>query len=202
MRAANLRRALTFTALAAALAACNATTGSAPSQQSAVWDSAIREGVDQQIAQSTARAANALETLAMIQRARTEPVARPVVESGLPEELRRLTTVEWSGPAIGLVKELAANIGYAFLESGNAPAVPAMVQVNLQDVPAAKAFEDIGLQSQAYATIIVDPNLRRVEFRHETTVAPLPSVAPAKASSPKEAVRKSAPVRGKVPAAK
>lgn len=182
MRAATLRRALVLSAAVAALGACTTTNSEtvSPARQSAVWDGAIRGEVEQQLAQSASRAANALETLAMIQRVRTEPVATPIDEAGLPPELARQTTIQWSGPAIGLVKELAASIGYSFLESGNRPATNANVSVDIRDRSAAKAFEDIGLQVQAFATVIVDPNQQRVEFRHETAAHALPAAPPAK----------------------
>lgn len=164
-----MKSAMLAGAAVALLGGCAAGTGPAPTASGTqAWDAAIQQQVDQQLAQSAARAANALETLAMIQRVRTEPVAAPIDETGLPAELARRTTVEWSGPAKELVKELAANIGYDFTETGGTAAAPAMVHVNVRDVSAAKALEDIGLQVQQWATVIVDPNLKRVEYRNES----------------------------------
>ena len=41
-----------------------------------------------------------------------------------------------------------------------------MVNVNARDVPVAKILEDIGLQVQGIAQVVVDANTKRVEFRY------------------------------------
>jgi defect-in-organelle-trafficking protein DotD len=132
------------------------------------YDPAIRSEVDQQIAQSSSQAANALQTLAMIQRARTAPAPSSLDETTLPEELRRKTTVNYSGPGDEVVKDLAGRIGYAFLETGSKPTVPSMVNLTLTDTSVGKALEDIGLQVQVTATVIVNPSARSIEYRNES----------------------------------
>jgi defect-in-organelle-trafficking protein DotD len=163
----NLRRILALSAVAS-LAACAQNDGARPTGPAVAYDPAIRTEVEQQIAQSSARAANALETLAMIQRARTAPAAPALDESGLPEELRRKTTIAFQGPADEAARSLAEQIGYGFVVTGNPPANPGLVSLDEHDVSVAKALEDLGLQAQRFATVVVDPNLRRVEFRNET----------------------------------
>ncbi|SOC25904.1 DotD/TraH family lipoprotein [Thalassospira xiamenensis] len=171
--------------IGSALSGCtqtNKTQSIQVSQREHAWDQAITSDFQQTVGQGANRAAQALENLAMIQRTRTEPEPDPINEDALPEDLRRPTTVEWSGPAITLVRELAANIGYSFIETGNKPSSPAMIQVDIRDVSAAKAFEDIGLQVQTFAKIFVDPNKRRVEFKHRTAQKPGPEMRAQKRS--------------------
>jgi len=182
-------RALALTTATISVAACQpAVQGGGPSYNAS--DVSIRAEVNQQLAQSSAEAANALKTLAMIQRTRSAPVASAIDDSGLPPELLRPTTLEWSGPAREAVKELAANIGYSFIESGAPPQKPVLVSVNIKDVSAAKAFENIGLQVQAFATVIVDPNKKRVEFRSENAGQRGPSAPPLRRSPPLRRVTK------------
>lgn len=169
MRANHTRRAMALSIVAAALAGCTATAGGGG--RDAVYDAAIRTEVEQQLAQSSARVANAHETLAMVQRARTPVRAEAVDETGLPDELRRRTTVEWSGPAVNLVRELASNIGYSFTEQGNAPANPALAQVDIRDASVVQALADLQLQVQASATIAIDPNIRRITYIHSPGAA-------------------------------
>ena len=178
MRPTHLRRLLALSAAVLSLSAC-AQQGGGVYVATVPYDPAIRGEVEQQLASSAARSANALETLSMIQRARTEPAAPTIDESGLPEELQRKTTVAFTGPAIEAARELAANIGYGFIETGNPPAAEGMVNIDEHDVSVAKALEDIGLQAQKFATVIVDPNMKRVEFRNETAYgsAPAPRLA-------------------------
>ena len=133
-----------------------------------------REALDTQteasarIAESAARAADAQQELARIQTARTVPVPAPVDEDlgNVPPDLRRLVTVEWSGPAPEAAKRVAEIVGWEFRVVGNAPASGAMVDINIRERPAAKALEDIGLQAQPFGQIVADPTVRRIEFRY------------------------------------
>lgn len=153
-----------------ALGACQTTGNTGPrtgTTEALAYDNQIRNEVNAQLGESAGRAANALETLAMIQRARTEPRAEPIDESGLPPELQRHITVSWSGPALPLVQEIAMQVGYDFAEMGNAPARSASVQIQSRSGSAAQTLVDIGLQVQRYATVIVDPNAKKITFRHE-----------------------------------
>ena len=177
---------LGVTASAALLVGC-ATTGSPDAPR--VYDQAIRTEVEQQLAQSAARSANALETLALVQRSRT-PVPGPAVdEDALPAELRVKTTVDWSGPATGILRDLARNVGYGFFETGNAPSNPIVVTLVARDQAVGRVLADVGLQVQRVATVIIDPNARRIELRHEVgasgaAVAPTRGVRPARAGQP------------------
>lgn len=125
----------------------------------------------QRLSESAARAAQAQEELARIQAARTAPAPKPVDETlaGVPAELRRPTTIEWSGPGHEAARKIAAIIGYDFRIVGNPPATPPMVSVSIRDLPAVKALEDIGNQSQPFAQLIVDAELKRMEYRFLAT---------------------------------
>lgn len=166
-----LLRGAAALALPFLLAACAQTSAPAPDLE---WDSRSISIIEDRIADSARRSTNALETLAMIERARTEPISSGVSESlrDLPEELLRSTTLEWSGPAVQLTRRLSESIGYSFLEQGAAPAVPVMVHVSVEDMPVIKAFEQIGMHLQPVAAIVVDPNVKRVEFVHGPVSAP------------------------------
>lgn len=120
------------------------------------------------LAESAERASKAQEELARIQEARTRPAPKPFDETlaNVPQELRKAVTIEWSGPAPEAARRVAQTVGYGFTIVGNPPATPPIVNVSLREVAAAKAFEDIGLQSQPFGQVVVDPNARRVEFRY------------------------------------
>jgi defect in organelle trafficking protein DotD len=122
--------------------------------------------VDRQIAESVERVAKATETLARVQVARTAPTPSALDETNLPEELKRPATIDWSGPAHLAAEKVAKLIGYQFKLTGNPPSVPPMINVSVQDVSAAKALEDIGLQAFPFGEVAVDPNVKRVEFRY------------------------------------
>lgn len=119
------------------------------------------------LSESAARAAKAQEDLARIQAARTPPAPKPLNENmdGVPAELRRPVTIQWSGPGEEAARRFAALIGYSFATVGQRPATPPMVSISYVDWPAAKVYEDLGLQSAPFAQVVLDARTRRVEYR-------------------------------------
>lgn len=120
------------------------------------------------LAESASAAAAAQEELVRIQTARTLPAPAPINENlaGVPEALRRPTTMQWSGPGEEPTRRIAGIVGYDFRVVGNPPATKPMINVSLDNVPAVKALEDIGNQVQPFAQIVVDANLKRIEYRY------------------------------------
>jgi defect in organelle trafficking protein DotD len=151
--------------LAVALAGCSSRIKDSRTEE---LDSASRQMVADSLAQSADRAARAQESLAQVERARSEPAPPSLDVTGLPPELRRQATMTWSGPGAAAARETAGLIGYEFRVVGNPPAAQPMVNVNARDLPVAKILEDIGLQVQGSAQVVVDANLKRVEFRYVT----------------------------------
>ena len=152
-------------ALATALAGCASKVRDSRTEE---LDSASRQMVADSLAQSAERAARAQETLAQVERARTEPAPPSLDVTGLPQELRRPATMTWSGPGVEAARETAGLIGYEFRIVGNPPPSAPMVNINAHDLPVAKILEDIGLQVQGSAQVVVDANVKRVEFRYVT----------------------------------
>lgn len=180
-----------------ALAGCNQPNATATANGGG-FNPEIQAEVEQSIAQSAAEASNALETLAMVQRTRTPPTAPIVDDSGMPPELKRQATVGFTGPSVELAKEMAQDIGYAFTIEGPEPKTPGIISIDAKDEPVFRVFEDVGLQSASFATVIVDPNQKRVLFRyaspHNVFASNQPPEAP-KVSPPKTTAPKPHPVR-------
>ena len=88
------------------------------------------------LADSADRAARSQEELARIQTARTAPAPKPVEENlaGVPDDLRRTATMEWTGPAEEAARRMAVMVGWEFRVIGNPPATPVMVNVSMRDV--------------------------------------------------------------------
>ncbi|EPX78066.1 DotD/TraH family lipoprotein [Salipiger mucosus] len=146
------------------------------------WDSEAARQIDDTLSEAAERSANANETLAQIERTRTAPTEDAMDAedlSDLPPELRRPTTIEWVGPGVDLVGELARNIGYKYAVVGQEPAVDIMVSISAVDEPAIKVFEDLGYQVSKHAEVFVDPNAKRIEFRYHSDRVAEASKAPA-----------------------
>jgi defect-in-organelle-trafficking protein DotD len=124
------------------------------------------QAIDKELASSISRVAKAQETLARVQVARTTPTPSALDETNLPEELKRPATIDWSGPAHEAAEKIANLVGYQFKITGNRPSIPPMIHVSVEDVSAAKALEDIGLQAFPFGEVSVDPNAKRIEFRY------------------------------------
>lgn len=151
--------------LGAAVGGCAQTKTLNAEEQAAI--AAAGQRAADKLAESSERAATAQAELARIQEARTRPAPRPFDESlaGVPAELRRAVTLEWSGPGVEAARRVASIVGYEFRIVGNPPASPVSVHVSQRESPAAKVLEDIGLQSQPFGQVTVDPNVRRIEYR-------------------------------------
>jgi len=161
MKANQIKMALIAAASCLTLAACGTN-----SQKQAVPQYSGGSEVDRMLAEAASKAADAQQTLARVQVARTKPAPSPLDESSLPEELKRLATIDWSGPAHEAARKVAALVGYSFAVTGNPPSIPPMVHVSATDVTAAKALENIGLQAYPFGEVTVDPNVKRIEFRY------------------------------------
>ncbi len=159
------------------------------------WDSVAAEQIDLQLADAAERAAKANEMLAQVERLRTAP-QEPSIDgetiSALPSELQRPTTVNWTGPATDLAGEISRNIGYGYSVTGKEPSVPIMVSISATDEPAIKVLEDIGYQVAQFGEIIVDPDMKRLEFRYHSDMLSSNTMnSPSLNSSPK--VKRSSP---------
>lgn len=84
----------------------------------------------------------------------------------VPAELRRPVTWSWTGPLDAGAKVLADRIGYRLVVTASAGAAPVNVAVAMQDRPILDLFEALGNAAGTQATVIVDPDHRQVEVRH------------------------------------
>ncbi len=157
-----VRSALVLFTTVAALAGCthwpHEMPASAPVEQP--------DPVERRLADAADRAVNAMETLAMIEQARTpQKTVQPVRNA--PPELMRPVSIDWVGPIETLAERLAARAGYRFLTIGDAPPVPIVVTLNEINVPVIDAMRSIGLQAGNRAVLAVDANAGRVELRYD-----------------------------------
>jgi defect-in-organelle-trafficking protein DotD len=87
--------------------------------------------------------------------------ASPVV----PAELEKPVQFVWSGPLDAGVKKLARSIGYSVAVSGPQNPQPILVKVNING-QVIGAFQELGSQAGAIATVQVDPLHHQVQVVH------------------------------------
>jgi defect-in-organelle-trafficking protein DotD len=83
----------------------------------------------------------------------------------VPAELEKPVQFVWSGPLDAGVKKLANSIGYSVVVSGPRNPEPLIVAVNV-DGQVLGAFQALGTQAGAVATVEVDPLHHQVQVMH------------------------------------
>ncbi|MFP4313407.1 MAG: DotD/TraH family lipoprotein [Alphaproteobacteria bacterium] len=126
---------------------------------------AAPDSVSAMLADAADRASTALETLAAVEYSRSPGVAVSTIGDA-PAELRRAITVNWVGPVEPITKTLADRAGYNFLAIGNAPPVPLVVSLDVENRPIIDVMRDIGLQLGLRADVKVDAARKAVEIHY------------------------------------
>ena len=124
-------------------------------------ESAGPDPAEMRLVEAAERAERALASLARTLPAPDPSSALPRIE-GVPEELRRRVTLDWTSPVEALAADLARRAGYGFAQAGRAPARPLIVAVMAKDEPLIAVLRDLGLRAGAAATLTVDAANRTV----------------------------------------
>lgn len=74
----------------------------------------------------------------------------------VPAELLTEITLDWIGPLETLAASLAERAGFAFLEAGQRPPTPLLVEITATAAPLILVLRDAGIQAAEAATLTVD----------------------------------------------
>ncbi len=111
------------------------------------------------------KASAALQTLASVEQARNPGVNLQMPPSA-PAELRRIVSVDWTGPIEPIARSLADRAGYQMQIHGDRPPVPVVVSLVAREKSVVEVLRDIGLQAGQRADVVVDPDRRLVELNY------------------------------------
>lgn len=111
------------------------------------------------------KASAALQTLASIEQAHN-PNAALQMPPTAPQELRRIVSLDWTGPIEPIARSLADRAGYTMQVNGNPPPIPVVVSVVAREKSVIEVLRDVGLQAGLRADISVDPGRRLVEVNY------------------------------------
>jgi defect-in-organelle-trafficking protein DotD len=142
------------------LAACSSVMG--PQNPQVV---AAPDPVSAMLAGAADKASNALQSLAAVEQAKN-PTPSLARISNAPPELNRAVTVSWVGPVDAIVRTLSDRASYAFDVFGDAPPVPVVVNLDVENKPVIEILRDIGLQLGGRANLRVDSNRRVIELHY------------------------------------
>lgn len=115
------------------------------------------------LAQAADRSSRAMETLAAIEQTRA-PRVNMATPSNLPAELQRGVTVNWVGPVENVTKMMADRASYGFSVSGDAPATPIVVTIDMENMPIFDVLRSIGLQMGNRGDVHVDAETKSIEL--------------------------------------
>lgn len=118
------------------------------------------------IAESADKAASALQDLARVEQTRRPPLPEPPTLAS-NEELNNLVTIDWTGGAEELVRNLASRLKYDVVVTGSAPIVPVVVNIHQRDRSVVEALRNIGEQATEFMDLVVDPQLHKIEVRYK-----------------------------------
>jgi defect-in-organelle-trafficking protein DotD len=119
-----------------------------------------------QLAQASTTVSNTLTDIGSMQRAVTSPLAMKRLPDPSLYGMDSLASVDWSGPAEPLVREIANASRYQLYVFGSSPAIPALVSVHQKNVPLGYILRDVDFQCANKANIVVFPNRRVIELRY------------------------------------
>jgi len=80
--------------------------------------------------------------------------------------LRRIVSVDWTGPIEPIARTLADRAGYQMQVNGDRPPAPVIVSVVAREKSVVEVLRDIGLQAGQLANVVVDPERRIVELNY------------------------------------
>lgn len=122
------------------------------------------------LAEAADKASNALQTLAAVEQTKSSaPTMMPI--TGAPPELKRAITINWVGPADQITKVLSNRASYGFQIIGDAPPVPLVVSIDVENKPIIEVLRDVGLQMGTRADLKVDGARRVIEIYYAPVTA-------------------------------
>ena len=135
------------------------TTDSAPAQTT---DS----NAQSQLSQAAGSVAKSLQQLSAIQQA-THPhaqLAPPIdpAKIGMAQQ----ASLNWTGPIEPLMRKIAQASGYKLSIIGQAPSIPVVISISIQNQPLASILRDAIYQAESQATVSVYPTHKIIELRY------------------------------------
>jgi len=119
-----------------------------------------------QLAQASTTVSNTLTDIGSMQRAVTSPLVMRRLPDPSAYGMDSLASVDWSGPAEPLVREIASASRYKLYVFGSSPAIPALISVHQKNAPLGYILRDIDFQCANKANIVVFPERRVIEMRY------------------------------------
>jgi defect-in-organelle-trafficking protein DotD len=118
-----------------------------------------------QIAEAAASVGKSLQQLSAMQMTTTPKVEVPDIDPKTTG-MTQIASLDWYGPVLPLLEQIAKASGYQVQVLGNAPAIPVIVSMSVNNQVMADILRNVAYQAQNKAVIAVNPAKKIIELRY------------------------------------
>lgn len=151
---------IVFFVASALLTGCATTTYKKPPTNEPSDDATIK------LAEAANSVSDSMMNMARVEKIITPPSKDNALTIPNAYALQTRASVDWSGPIAELTNRIANAAHYQLRILGQAPAVPILISLDLQDHSLAEILRNIDYQAGKKASIHVYPNRQVVELRY------------------------------------
>lgn len=154
------------------LIGCGNTTQAPPVTYSYVTSkqapvNAIDKNAQAQLAEAAVAVGRSLNQLSALKMAIHPHAKMPAPLNAQAIGMTQISSVNWTGPLLPLLKKIASASGYTLNVIGH-PATPVIVTLSESNVPLASILHDAVLQASTRTTITVYPNKKTIQLLYNT----------------------------------
>lgn len=118
-----------------------------------------------QLAEAATSVGKSLQQLSAMQMATTATTDIPDIDAKVTG-MTQLTSLDWYGPVLPLLEQIAKATGYKVRVLGDTPAIPVIVSLSVKNQVMADILRNVAYQVHNKAHIVVQPEKRIIELRY------------------------------------
>lgn len=118
-----------------------------------------------QLAEAATSVGKSLQQLSAMQMAVTQKAEIPEIDAKTTG-MTQMTSLNWYGPVLPLLEQIAEATGYKIKVLGDAPAIPVIVSIAVENQVIADILRNVTYQVHNKASIVVYPAKRIIELRY------------------------------------
>ncbi len=121
-----------------------------------------------QLAEAASSVGKSLQQLSAMQMAVTPKTDVPEIDAKTTG-MTQMASLDWYGPVLPVVEQIAKSTGYQVRVLGDAPAIPVIISISVQNQPMADILRNVAYQAHNKADITVLPARKIIELRYFRT---------------------------------
>lgn len=121
-----------------------------------------------QIAEAASSVGKSLQQLSAMEMSKNPQPQLPEIDAQTTG-MTQITSLDWYGPVLPLLEQIAKATGYKVLVLGDAPPIPVIVSISVKNQVMADLLRNVVYQVHNKASITVNPAKRMIELRYFRT---------------------------------